>query len=216
MSEWINIHTHRPGSGVSVVDPFLGEVEVPGGALVLYSAGIHPMFIDGREEVRLEEIEQLALEGKIVAVGEAGLDRNAIVGMERQVKLFVRQADIATAYGLPLIIHGVRAAAELLEEAKKRGGGEGWIIHGFNNRREVMQDFLRHGMCLSLGRQVMNKDSHVWRLLPEIPRERLFLETDHSDWRIEEIYSRVAERLGVEVELLQEIVAENFRRLFHK
>ena len=28
--DWINIHTHRPGEGVNIVDPCLGNVIMPG------------------------------------------------------------------------------------------------------------------------------------------------------------------------------------------
>ena len=28
--DWINVHTHRPGEGVNIVDPCLGNVIMPG------------------------------------------------------------------------------------------------------------------------------------------------------------------------------------------
>ena len=76
--DWINVHTHRPGEGVNIVDPCLGNVIMPGQGAVYFSLGIHPMYIDDRVEERLQKIELAAAEGKIVAVGEAGVDRNAL------------------------------------------------------------------------------------------------------------------------------------------
>ena len=93
--DWINIHTHRPGEGVNIVDPCLGNVIMPGQGAVYFSLGIHPMYIDDMVEERLQKIELAAAEGKIVAVGEAGVDRNAPAPMEVQLKLFGRQAEIA-------------------------------------------------------------------------------------------------------------------------
>lgn len=212
--DWINIHTHKPGAGINIVDPCLGKVELRGEGRVYYSLGIHPVYIDENAGVRLEDIRKAAEEKKIVAVGEAGMDRNAPVEMGVQVEWFRRQAEIAGEYRLPLIIHGVRAIPELIAEYKKYDGEPGWIMHGFNNREEILRDLLRHGFYISAGRHVMNEESHIYRLLPEIPAERLFIETDNSDFQIEEIYKVVAERRKIAVEELQRIVGENFSRLF--
>ena len=211
---WINIHTHKPGQGINIVDPCLGEVQIPVNGIVYYSLGIHPMYIDEQVDLRLEQIEQAAVEKRIVAIGEAGLDRNSPAAMELQQELFEKQAELAARYDLPLIIHGVRAIPELIATYKKCHSRQKWIIHGFNNRVEILQDLLRHGFYISAGRYCMNEDSHIWKLLPEIPADRLFIETDNSDYSIEDVYRKVAERRGVTVEVLQEEVKLNFERLF--
>jgi TatD DNase family protein len=149
-----------------------------------------------------------------VAVGEAGVDRNAPAPMEVQLKLFGRQAEIAGRYGLPLIIHGVRAIPELITACKKYRSHQKWIMHGFNNRREILMDLLRHGFYISAGRHAMNEESQVYRVLPEIPADRLLIETDNSDFTIGEVYGQVARRRGIAVEELQHIVRMNFDRLF--
>ena len=89
-------------------------------------------------------------------------------------------------------------------------------MHGFNNRREVLQDLLRHDIYISVGRHVMNDDSNVCRLLAEIPLDRMFLETDNSACDIRDIYAKVAGRLDIPVEQLQQCVCDNFQRLFYK
>lgn len=214
LQDWINVHTHRPGKGVNIVDPCLGNAIVPGEGTVYFSLGIHPMYIDDAAEKKLQEIERAAAEGEIVAIGEAGLDRNAAAPMKVQLELFGRQAEIAGRYGLPLIIHGVRAVPELIAAYKKYRSHQKWIMHGFNNRREILMDLLRHGFYISAGRHVMNEESHVYRLLPEIPADRLLVETDNSDFTIGEIYGQVARRRGNTLEELQHIVRMNFDRLF--
>lgn len=214
MEGWINIHTHRPGKGLNIVDPCLGGVVAPADGEVYYSMGIHPLYIDGTAQARLGEIERAAAGGEIVAVGEAGLDRNSPVDMKIQQDLFGRQAMIAARYDLPLIIHGVRAVPELITVYKGCGSCRKWIMHGFNNRKEILQDLLRHGFYISVGRQVMNEESQVYRLLPEIPADRLFIETDNSDYAIDEVYRKVAARRGMGVDELQETVRTNFRGVF--
>ena len=212
--DWINVHTHRPGRGINVVDPCLGNVTATGEGMIYFSAGIHPMYIDEDAGIKLMEIERAAVERRIVAVGEAGMDRNSPVSMEEQEEWFVRQADIAGRYGLPLIIHGVRTIPELISVYKRCRSHDKWIMHGFNNRKEILQDLLRHGFYISVGRHAMREDSNVYDLLPEIPTERLFIETDNSEFTIEEVYGRVAERRSVSVEQLKAEVFDNFKRLF--
>lgn len=213
-THWINIHTHRPGTGINIVDPCLGEVERGTEGIVYFSAGIHPMYIGKGTEQRLAEIARAAAAGEIVAVGETGLDRNSPTPMNEQLMWFERQAEIAGRYSLPLIIHGVRAVPELIAAYNRCRSCKNWIMHGFNNRREILQDLLRHGFYISAGRQVMNEESHVYRLLPEIPADRLFIETDNSDYTIEDVYRKVAERRGLLVEELQRIVQTNFEEVF--
>lgn len=212
--DWINVHTHKPGPGISVADPCLGRIELPEEGTVYYSLGIHPLYIDEDAERRLAEIQEAAAEKKIVAVGEAGLDRNSPVVMEEQMELFQRQAEIAAHYGLPLIIHGVRAIPEIIAVSNRCRTCQNWIMHGFNNRREILEDLLHHNFYISAGRQVMNKESPIYQLLPEIPEDRLFIETDNSVFTIEEIYNVVAERREVTLEELQRIVRVNFERVF--
>ncbi len=212
--DWINVHTHKPGIGINIVDPCFGEVQVPEQGKVYYSKGIHPLFIDGEAEKKIQEIEAAAADRKIVAIGEAGLDRNSETGIERQMELFEQEAAIAARFDLPLIIHVVKAIPELITVYKKCKEPGKWIIHGFNNRRELLQELLRHGFYISAGRHVMNRESPVYRLLPEVPRERLLLETDNSDYTIEEIYRQVAECRNERAEELQQYVQLNFERLF--
>lgn len=213
-ADWINIHTHKPGTGINIFDPCLGIMAGPRGGKVYFSQGIHPMFIDAEVEEKMQALAKAAAEGKIVAIGEAGLDRNVAAPMEVQLELFERQAEMAGRYELPLIIHGVRAIPELITACKKCRSHEKWIMHGFNNRREILEDLLQHGFYISAGRHVMNEESQVYRLLPEIPADRLLIETDNSDFTIVEIYEQVARRRGITVEELQHIVRMNFDRLF--
>ena len=211
---WINIHTHKPTNGLNVFDACLGEVETPVASIVYRSMGIHPLKIDQHVLMRLQQIEQAAAEKKIIAVGEAGLDRNAVASLAEQLFCFRRQAEIAAQYHLPLIIHSVRSFSENIALHSQFKHQQNWIVHGFNNRKEILQDLLRHGFFISVGRHVFNPQSHIFRFLPEIPNERLFIETDDSECTIEEVYQSVAERKKMSLEELQQIIKLNFERVF--
>lgn len=214
MEDWINIHTHQPGEGINIVDTCLGTVSLPRNGVVYYSQGIHPLFIDESAEAKLQKIEQAAASKTIVAIGETGIDRRSATSIEKQQTLFECQAAIAVRYKLPVIIHNVRAISEIIVSHKKCASPANWIIHGFDNRREILQDLLRHGFYISVGRQVMNQESNAYILLPEVPTNRLFIETDDSAWTISELYYAVAQRKGIAVEELQQMIRTNFNKLF--
>lgn len=210
--DWVNAHTHKRGDGINIIDPCLGEVEK--GKKDFFSLGIHPLFIDEKTGERLEKIEKAAAEKSIVAVGEAGADRNAASPIPVQLQWLEQQIRIAQRYDLPLIIHGVRAIPEIIALAKKYASFRKWIFHGFNNRREMLEALLQHGFYISAGRQAMNEKSPLYQLLPEIPLQHLLIETDNSDFSIQDIYRQVAERRGETVENLKAEVFGNFCRLF--
>lgn len=212
--DWVNIHTHRPGKGINIVDPCLGDIYMPEVGRIYFSEGIHPLYIGGDAEARLAEIEWAAAERRIVAVGEAGLDRNSPTPLPVQKEWFTRQAEIAGRYGLPLIIHCVRAFPELISVYNRCSCPDKWIIHGFNNRDEILYDLLRHGFYISAGRHAMNEESNIFRLLPEIPVERLLVETDDSAFSIDEVYRKIADRRGEKPEELKRSIYDNFKRLF--
>lgn len=207
---YVNVHTHRRGEGVYVLDVSGGE---QAGRGELCSLGIHPLFAE--REVRLGEIREKAERREIVAVGEAGFDRNAVISVEEQGKLFEEEVRIAETYDLPLIIHCVRAFPELLAVYKKMRPRQAWIVHGYNNNEEILLQLLEHGFYISAGKKLFVPHSNIRRLLPLIPLEQLFLETDDSDRGIEAVYREVSALRDISPEMLMHRVYENFRKVFH-
>lgn len=213
MAVFVDVHTHRAGQGICVVDKALcsGSGE---GENVYWSEGIHPLFSDGEDLIRLHRIEVAAKAGGIVAIGECGLDRNAGTSMERQIQELERQIAVSERYALPLIIHCVRAFPELFVLHKKHRPCQAWIIHGFNSNEIILQELLRHGFYVSAGKKMLDENSNIFKSVSEIPLTRLFLETDDSDSDIGEIYREVSKRYGVSVEELKDKLYENFKKIF--
>ncbi len=208
---YVNVHTHMRGEGVYVLDTSGGEKRERG---ELCSLGIHPLFAE--KGVTLEQIRKKAEKGEIVAVGEAGFDRNAPLAMEEQSKLFEEEVKIAEEYELPVIIHCVRAFPELLSVYKKMRPRQAWIVHGYDNNEEILAQLLRNGFSISAGKKLFVPRSNIRRVLPSIPPEQLFLETDDADRPIESVYREAAGIMGVEPAVLMRQVYENFKRAFHR
>lgn len=208
---YVNVHTHIRGEGVYVLDTSGGEKRERG---ELCSLGIHPLFAE--KGVTLEQIRKKAEKGEIVAVGEAGFDRNAPLAMEEQSKLFEEEVKIAEEYELPVIIHCVRAFPELFSVYKKMRPRQAWIVHGYDNNEEILAQLLRNGFCISAGKKLFVPRSNIRRVLSSIPPEQLFLETDDADKPIESVYREAAGIIGVEPAVLMRQVYENFKRAFHR
>ena len=86
--------------------------------------GIHPHHADKVENGWEKEIENLAREPKVIAIGEIGIDyfsykSNGIVDPKLQKQIFVKQIEIARELNLPLQIHGRHAAKDIIDTLTK-------------------------------------------------------------------------------------------------
>lgn len=205
----LDIHTHHlpqvPGSAIvnCLPDTFCPQ---PGGC---YSVGIHP-WQAGTDTTTAESLLCLALHPQVLAVGEAGLDKLAAAPLEMQLEVFRRQALLAMEADKPLIIHLVKATAQLLELKRGLRPANPWIIHGFRGKAALAAEYLRHGFYLSFGERYQDE------ALRTVPPHRLFLETDESTLPLEELYRRAAAVRGVTPHELRLTVGKNVARVFFR
>lgn len=175
-----------------------------------FSYGIHPA------EVGLRQLNANLLEHpRCLALGEAGLDRLAAASFPDQLEVFERQARQAEEAELPLILHCVKAWNEMLAIRKKIDPRQPWIFHGFR-KINLLESILKEGVLISIGTAVLY-DKRLQKVVPAVPDDMLFLETDSDEAHgIEEVYGKVAELKGISVPALQEIISANFSRTFRK
>lgn len=183
------------------------------------SAGIHPWWTLDYTDAEISQfkthIENLADNKKLWAVGETGIDRMYPEQLEAQIELFDWHVKLAEKHSLPVVIHSVRAGSDFLQKVKELKPTTPWIFHDFRGNQQLMRDLLRlHPKCyFSFGLSVDNSPQ-VRELLPLVPLENLFLETDdqkHLD--IHDIYLRAAESLKMDVEFLKAQVWMNFKKI---
>ena len=67
---------------------------------------------------------------------------------------------------------------------------------------------MSHGFFLSFGKAVLNRVS-LQLVIKEVPLEKIFLETDDSDFEIVELYQKVADIKSISVEELQNQIQKN-------
>ncbi len=196
---FVNIHTHRPtGCGIE-----------------LRTSGIHPWHAPQADAAALDRLARELESGGVQAVGETGLDfvQAADNGTRQaQIELFRAQLALACRYGLPVVLHCVKAFEQtmrLLREQEPRAV----IFHGFIGSPEQARQALERGYCLSFGERTFASPRTV-EALKGTPLSQLFLETDDSETPVKTIYTRVAELLALSVEELKRATTENYERIF--
>ena len=219
---YLDIHTHsriEADTSIAVASLSIEEIRLENTSQEFSSAGIHPWWL---EDIGPEEIEKLKLHvenmvkaGRLWGIGETGFDRSYPEFMEQQKELFEWHLNLSETYKLPLVIHNVRSGSDFLEVLKKKSPLMPWIFHDFRGNEELVKSLLQlhPNTFFSFGLSLDNSPQ-IRELLPLIPLENLFLETDnqkHLD--IHDIYVRAAEQLKVDVDFLKSQIWHNFKKL---
>ena len=175
-----------------------------------FSVGIHPKDIDENWEENFEKIKEISLLPNCVAIGECGLDGLISVNENLQKEVFERHILWANQINKPVIIHCVKRFSEILPFQKI--AEIPLVIHGFNKKKTIADEMLRHGFYLSFGKSVLHSLS-LQSILKEFPLEKIFLETDDANFNIKELYQKTAEIKGISIENLHNKILKNLESL---
>ena len=175
-----------------------------------FSVGIHPKDIDENWEENFEKIKEISLLPNCVAIGECGLDGLISVNENLQKEVFERHILWANQINKPVIIHCVKRFSEILPFQKI--AEIPLVIHGFNKKKTIADEMLRHGFYLSFGKSVLHSLS-LQSILKEFPLEKIFLETDDANFNIEELYQKTVEIKGISIENLHNKILKNLESL---
>ena len=191
------------------------------------SAGVHPHDAKIMTEAIEDELRGLAREGRIVAIGEIGLDfyyDHSPRDVQREV--FRRQVRLARDVGLPIIIHTRDADLETAALLEEEGAAEvGGVIHCFTGGHELADRALALGFAISFsGIATFPRSTVIQEVAARIPLDRLLVETDapflapppHRGKRNEpafvvEVARKVAALRQVPVEAVGEATLANFK-----
>lgn len=203
---FFNFHHHIPQISYGIYNS-TPEEKIP---KHYFSVGIHPQNIDEQWENDLENLKMISQNPKCLAIGECGLDALVNIDENLQKKIFEAQILWANQIQKPVIIHCVKRFQELIPFQKI--AKIPLIIHGFNKKKAIADEMLKHGFYLSFGKSVLHNLS-LQTSLKEIPLEKIFLETDDADFDIAELYQKAAEIKEISVEKLQEQISKNLEIL---
>ncbi len=157
-----------------------------------YALGVHPLYVGRlrREDLGLlrEELGRRIDDPRLVAVGEIGLDHfveQDAGARAEQAWWLERQLELASEFGLPVLLH-VRRAQDAVAAALRRrdwgARGRGGIAHAFNGSEQQARAFLALGLCLGFGGTLsFERSRNIRRLAQGLPEQALVLETDSPD-----------------------------------
>ena len=142
--------------------------------------GLQPEEVKEDYKQVLNLMERELEKGIYVGVGEVGLDFYWDVTFEKQqLDAFETQLDWAKQLHLPLSIHCRNAFDKMVKilEQKQDGGLRG-IMHCFTGTEEEAKVYLELGFHLGLGGVTTYKNCGLKDYLPNLPLDRIVLETD--------------------------------------
>ena len=209
---YYNIHTHESVHKQDVwelINQYPNEIDL---TLSQFSVGIHPWYLNEYTlNSDLDKIEAVITNNNCKAVGECGLDKRIETTIDSQKKVLIPQLQLAEKYKKPVVLHCVSAYQEIIAIKKELQLTVPMIIHGFSKNKQVAQSLINNGFYLSFGKYLLLNPELI-HVLQEVPRDRVFLETDMMEHSIIDVYERAKMVLGNDI---KKIIEDNYNRVFN-
>jgi TatD DNase family protein len=166
---YINIHTHhtKPVEGIiSIGNLYKNFDQIEPDSL--YSVGLHPWYLSEAEwKNEFSVVKNKSLLPNVVAIGEAGLDKVCSTDFSLQQTVFIQHIQLANELKKPLIVHCVKAHAEVIALLKQTQVEVPVLFHGFNKSKGLAQQLIALGYYLSFGKG-LEKQKYFWRLITAV------------------------------------------------
>lgn len=201
------------------------------------AAGVHPSDVNCLNEDSFKWLTGLVEEsveekGKIVAVGEIGLDYYWEKDAERRNKQkywFEQQMELARKVKLPVVIHSREAAKDTWDmmdglKCEDIGG----VVHCYSYSVEMARNYLNKGFYLGIGGVVTYKNARVLKeVVQYAPMDQIVLETDcpyltpepnrgkrNSSLNLPYVVKMISELKGISEEEVEAVTWENGRKMY--
>ena len=192
-------------------------------------AGIHPEEVDDITDKDLEELESLATNEKVIAIGEIGLDYYwKDDNKKKQKEIFIHQLELARKLEKPAVIH-VRDSKDDVIEILKDYQDLKIQIHCFSDDLETLEKYMEMGFFISIGGVVtFDNGTNEQNAARNVPIERLMLETDspyltpdpyrglrNDPRRVVEVARKVADLRDMKMDKLAKRTYNNTKEFFN-
>jgi len=199
------------------------------------TAGVHPHHAQDFDPSQREAFLELLRSGKVVAVGECGLDyfRN-LSPPAAQRAAFTAQLELAVQAAKPVFLHQRDAHADFVAILREFAGLlKGGVAHCFTGGLAELEDYLSLGLHIGITGWVCDerRGQALRESAPRVPPQRLMLETDapylkprdlnaadksrrNTPANLPHIAAAVARLRGVTLEALAAATTENAARFF--
>lgn len=208
------------------------------------SVGIHPSHVypeaifkddDEKSEIKYpqiidEEFKRLALNDRVVAIGECGLDFSYTdkFNKEFQYDCFRKQIQLAKEVNKPIILHIRKVYMEALKILIDKGFKNNIIFHFFKGKESDLEEILKYPNCFISFSGVITYDNSMDSVILKTPLDRILIETDapyvspvpKKGERNEPLYVKymaeyIAKIKGISTEEIERISFENTLKAFN-
>ena len=145
------------------------------------TAGVHPHHAAELDPVRAGELEELARRPEVVAVGECGLDYYRDYSPRAaQQRAFHLQLELALRLGKPVFLHQRDAHDDFVAILREHSNSWRGVAHCFTGDGAQLACYLGLGLAIGITGWICDerRGAHLAALMPQVPSDRLLLETD--------------------------------------
>lgn len=159
------------------IDTFVKSHDVYG------TAGIHPHNADSAKKEDFDLLESLLTgNGRIVAVGECGLDFDRMFSTrENQIRCLEKHIVLAEKLDMPLFLHERSAADEFVRRFKKHPEiCKKSVVHCFTGDKKTLEQYLDMGFSIGITGWICDdrRAKELREAVRILPLDRVLIETD--------------------------------------
>ncbi|OGF51614.1 hypothetical protein A3H04_01300 [Candidatus Giovannonibacteria bacterium RIFCSPLOWO2_12_FULL_43_11c] len=188
-------------------------------------------FWSRREEFDYNEYKKLALDEKVIAIGECGLDYYRLEEdtKKKQERIFIKQIELSRDTKKPLMIHCREAFGDLINILNSYHSSlipRPGVVHFFSGDKEEAKKLMDFGFLFSFG-GVLTFTRDYEDVVKYIPLEQILLETDapyvapvpyrgkrNEPSYVIEVAKKIAEIKSLSLEQAAEITFQNAQKIF--
>jgi TatD DNase family protein len=112
-----------------------------------------------------------------------------------------------------MILHCVKAFDEILAMLKNKISPDKIIFHGFHKSPEMAFDLTAKGYSISVGKSLFIQPDRMKTVFEKVNPNKIFFETDDSEYSIEEIYQKAADISGQSLDFWKNQINSNFEKI---
>lgn len=189
--------------------------------------GISPN--DVEDLAKVDSLDELLNEKKIVAIGEIGLDYYwNKENKDIQKELFIKQIELANKYNLPIVIHTRDATVDTIDILKNHPCNKKGVFHCCPLNQELIKEGLKLGFYISFSGNITFKNAKSDACIGLVPLDRILIETDspylapeplrgtRNDSRnVKLVAQKIASVKNLSLEEVAKITYDNANRIFN-
>lgn len=182
------------------------------------------------ENIKYNELKELAKNEKVVAIGEIGLDYYWNKENKKQQKqIFIEQIKIANEMNLPIVIHTREAVMDTIQILKENEVKQKGIFHCCPLNIELIKEALKLDFYISFSGNITFKNSKNANIcVKEVPLDKILVETDspymspepfrgkrNTPANVKYIAQKIAEIKEKTIEQIAKQTYENTEKIFN-